>query len=285
MTTNLNSTTATTKTESTQEIAHKHENHILYWINRFGYLTAPQVAAIAYQGCTQAERLARRTLARLAKYGYVICNKGHIGAFNHFSISLNGAKRLFDLYEIKAVSGKNLIRKPSSHRDAANWAAIKMLDQGWKVYTEREIQTEVAPFKIMSDKVPDLLGYDEDGFTVWGEVEASRRGGRDMEKLVDWLVNNAFPPNTDHIVFLDPPQETLYLERVRFILASPLVKTFPERLRTALNKKLMRHDMNAYSFALNRIEFQFGIAIDALVRIGYDDGYIDGLLKQTPYAC
>lgn len=284
MTTNNNSKTATEKNESTQEIAHKNENEILYWLNRFGYMTAPQVAAIIYHHRTQSERLARRSLARLVTHGFVLCNKGCLGAFNHFSISSKGAKRLWDIYGIRAVSGKNIIRLPSAHRDAANWTAIKLMYQGWKVYTEREIQTGVAPFKKMSEKVPDLLGYNEDGMTMWGEVEASPRGGRDMEKLVNWLVNNAFPINANYIVSLDPPQETLYLERVRFILASPLVKTFPERLRRALDKKLITHGMNAAYFTTNRVEFQFGLELNALIRNGFDDWEIDAQLKLTPYA-
>jgi hypothetical protein len=67
-------------------------------------------------------------------------------------------------------------------------------------------------------------------------------------------------------------------------LASPLVKTFPERLRTALDKKLITHGMNAGYFTTNRVEFQFGLGLDALIRNGLDDWEIDTQLKLTPYA-
>jgi hypothetical protein len=284
MTTKIDSIATAEKNKSTQEIAHVNENNILYWLNRFGYMTAPQVAAVIYRHRTQSERLARRSLARLVEHGYVICNKGYVGAFNHFAISRKGAKRLWDIYDIQAVSGKNLIRIPSAHRDAANWAAIRLMYEGWKVYTDREIQTGKAPFKKMSEKIPDVIGYDEDGMTLWGEVEASPKGGRDVTKLADWLITHAFMPSGEFYVALNPPQETLFLHRVRFILVSPLIRTFPKKLRTALDKRLLSLGMDAGYFTTNRVEFQFGLELDALLRNGYDDWRIDGLLEQTPFS-
>ncbi len=43
---------------------------MLYWLHRFGYLTAPQVAALVYPKYRQGEHLARRVLLRLERRGF-----------------------------------------------------------------------------------------------------------------------------------------------------------------------------------------------------------------------
>jgi hypothetical protein len=269
MMTNTNDTeTASTRNESTQAIAHRNEDEILRWLHRFGYLTAPQVGALFYHGRSQSERLARRTLARLVKQGFLLIRKALIGAYHHYALSLSGARRVYDVYTVQAKSGKNLIRYPSAHRDAANWVAIKLHLTGWIIYTEREIQTCTAPFKVLDKKIPDSIGI-EDWHVLWVEVEVGRKKACDVTGVAEWLVHHAFRPDESQKVSLNPPKDTLYLERVRFVIASPAAHTFPSRLRTALQKLLRNTDSNPYHFAMNQIEFQYGLGLDAIVQNGY----------------
>lgn len=242
---------------NTREQARDTESLILYWLHRFGYLTATQVAALVYTRHNQSEALARRTLLRLERRGLMLRHKGQIGEHGVYALSLAGARLVFDVYGVRAESGKDVLRLPSRHRSFANDAAIRFLRQGWpQIFTEREIQTLQAPFKLLGKKVPDLLAVDDRGLATWVEVEASRRGGRDLQTLASWLVHTAFPIRVDSLVPLDSPHDTLFLERVRFVLAVPHARTLPVRLYHALDNLLGRLDYDVHDYAANTLEFE-----------------------------
>ena len=253
---------------NTRERARDTESLILYWLHRFGYLRATQVAALVYTQHHQSEAMARRTLLRLERRGLVLRHKGQIGEHGIYALSLAGARAVFDVHGVRAESGKDVMRLPSRHRILANDAAIRLVLAGAEqVWTEREIQTHSAPFHHLGKKVPDVLWADAEGYAVWAEIEASRRGGRDMQALARWLAFTAFPLGLDHMVVLNPPQDNLVLERVRFVLAVPQAHSFPERLYRALQALLEPAGYDVRDFADNTLEFEMpGRAL----QVGFD---------------
>lgn len=252
------------------EKARRAEATICYWLHRFGYLTAVQVAALAYPKHSQGLVMARRTLRRLAQRGEVLVRKGaSVLDEHHYALSLAGARRVWQDWGAEARSGKDVLRAPSLHRDAANWSAIRLLRERYaSVWTEREVQTGMAPFKQLGNKVPDVLGV-YDGEVTWVEVEASRRGGRDMQSLALWLAGTAFPPSLGYDrVALDPPQDTLYLSEVRFVLVHRQAATLPSRLAQALQQHGGIPDPAGW--ARDRLKFQWGIRLDAPVTDAFE---------------
>ncbi len=241
---------------NTREQARDTENRILFWLHRFGYLTAAQVAVLVYIQHSQSEAMARRTLLRLEQRGLVLRHKGRIGEHGVYALSLAGARQVFNVHELPATSGKDIVRFPSTHRNHANDTAIRLWQRGWSVYTEREVLTGQAPFQKLGQKVPDTLGVDDEGRVLWVEVEACRRGGRDLKNLATWLVRVAFPVGLDTLTPLDPPRERHYLERVRFVLAVPAARTLAKRLTSALAPLLEPLGQTVQDFAANRLEFE-----------------------------
>lgn len=253
------------------QLAREAEHEVLKLLHKFGYLTAAQVAALVYPQHAQKLVMARRTLLRLHRRNLVLIHKGElIYSEQHYALSLPGARVVYQLTGIAAESGKDVIRAPSAHRDAANWAAIRLMREsttGTRVWTEREIQTGRCPVHVLANKVPDALAADEEGYCIWVEVEASRRGGRDMQKLVRWLVHDAFPPVIDaQLISLNPPQDTLYLSAVRLVIADASAETFPQRLIHALREHGGIAD--PVRWARDRLEIQTSTALDAPLLLG-----------------
>lgn len=251
--------------------AREAEHKVLKLLHKFGYLTAAQVAVLVYPQHAQKLIMARRTLRRLHERGLVLINKGEqIYSEQHYALSLPGARAVYQLTGIAADSGKDVIRAPSAHRDASNWAAIRLLHEGMghiRVWTEREIQIGRCPGHALANKVPDALAADEEGYCIWVEVEDSRRGGRDMQKLVRWLVHTAFPPVTDtRLISLNPPQDTLYLSAVRFVIAEETASSLPQRLIRALREHGRIAD--PVRWARDRMEIQTSTALDAPLVLG-----------------
>lgn len=248
-----------TNPRNTRDQARATENLILYWLSRFGYLTARQVARLVYPQHNQGEAMARRTLFRIERRGLVLRHRGQLGEHGYYGVTLPGARQVYDLFGLPAQSAKDVIRLPSKHRTFANDIAIHFLQTGWdKVWTEREIQTKQAPFRTLGKKIPDAAASDADGYVTWVEVEASRRGGRDLRKLAYWLAYTAFPPITERQLTALDIAGYYYLDKVRFVLAVPQAQTLASRLEHTLADYVVRQDRSPdpKEFASNRLEFQ-----------------------------
>lgn len=246
------------------------ESTILWLLSRFGYLTAAQVAELVYPANAQKLVMARRTLLRLNKNNLVLIRKGeNVYSDQHYALAEAGARAVYQLRGVVANSGKDALREPSAHRDAANWSAMHLHFEGYSaIWTEREIQPRRAPFKRLGQKIPDFLGVDPEGYCTWGEVEASRRGGRDMQSLGRWLVHTAFPPMTDtRLVPLDPPRYTLFLSEVRFVIAAASAETFPQRLARSLRDHGGIEDPSTW--AEGRLQFQISTDLNSKIVNGF----------------
>lgn len=240
---------------NTITLARQNEAATLCWLFRFGYLTPAQIGQLLWPTATSAGsqlRMAQRIVARLAASEKVLIKPGAPGSPSHVGLAAKGAFQVRQTLGLDSVeTAKDLLRTISSHRDAANSCAIELIQRGWpQVWTEREILSGIAPFREFGRKVPDCAAFDPEFGVLWIEVENSRRGGRDMQKLASWLANWAFPAGIPHAAFIDSPRDQHWIGRIRFVMCAPAATTFPERLRQAMNV----HGWSP-SDSLNRIEF------------------------------
>ena len=210
------------------------------WLQRFGYLRPSDVARLLYTGRSSALRMAQRLLATMYSAGLLLRRQDTPVEEAHYALSDAGARHLFDVAEIQAKSGKDLLRNVSGHRDAANEVCITALLEGRHVVTDREIQTHYnGGFKC---KVPDALiidswngpGGEGQRDYHWVEVEHSRRHPRDLGTFAHWIVEVAFPERCMRdgvgIGFQDG-----YLQCVIVVIASQYAATIESRLRDAVS--------------------------------------------------
>lgn len=186
----------------------------LEWTKRFGYLRNCDYAELLYAGLPSAKRLAQRLTAKMVTDGSLIEHAAR-GVQSHYA--LRGAGDIF-----KQITG---------HRDAANEIAIKAVQQGRRVITEREIRQQQLEYY---GKIPDTLFIDAwmDGSDLrrdysWVEVENCERSGRDLITFGDWIMRKAFPRRDWHVI-----QEIFdgYLDRILVVISSKKAADIHNRL-------------------------------------------------------
>ncbi len=235
-------THATAQQKPTRQIARENELQLLIHLYKFGYLTHQQIAVLMYSEYSQGIRLAQRLVKRMVDNKLLIRHSGGFSERDYIGLSASGARKLSSELGIATTgatllestknqsrpetmsplpaSSKDIMRCPTKHRVASSWAAILLMREGFaEVWSEREIQTNRAPFKSLGLKIPDALAATNEGEVDWVEVEASKRGGRDLINLTKWLINTAFPQN-EVMPFLNPPMDTYWLFRVRFLITN-----------------------------------------------------------------
>lgn len=181
-------------------IAQQNELDILGYINRFGWLRSRDLAALIWRDSKStgsAIAMAQRTLKRLKDSGQVLCRIAPDGA-TVYALAESGARRLGEDRGIVARSGKDLLRELGNylHRCHANTFAIYRINAGQRVWTEREVQSNQAPIKVVNHKVPDCLVDITDplqdfGTTVlaWIEVERGYKKNADFNKMLTFIFN------------------------------------------------------------------------------------------------
>ena len=136
--------------------------------------------------------MAQRTLKRLKETGQILHRIAPDGAMV-YALSSTGARCLGDALGIDARSGKDLIRELGNytHRCHANTFAIHRIVASQKVWTEREIQANQAPIKVVNHKVPDGLvditgSLHATDITVlaWVEIESGFKKRADFDKML-----------------------------------------------------------------------------------------------------
>lgn len=173
------------------EIARRTEHEILQWLLRFGWLTTKQIAALLHDAERHksfdiALRWTQTTLKRMHGKHWIASVKEPFREARH-AIAAKGCREI----GVSIAYAKDALRYDSAHREACNWMAIRFeltcrVNPGWEMWTEQEIQRNLAPFKAYAEKMPDVLLLTNKGF-VWVEVETCRRSQKDVEKLLNWL--------------------------------------------------------------------------------------------------
>lgn len=165
---------------------------ILFYINKFGWLTLEMISELVFLNRNQSLSLSRRKIKKLLEDNLIIIKKSE--GISFYLLSAKGAK-ILKKEEPDAKSGQNIKILNIHHRACSNWLLIDKINQGFKVYTEHEIQSNLAPIYDFEGKIPDGLYETEEGL-VWVEVENSWKNNERKYKLVDF-VKFALETNTN----------------------------------------------------------------------------------------
>lgn len=158
---------------------------ILEFLARFGWLTAPMLAALVWPTSAQGPAMSRRTLAGMLNAKLVL-KRALPEGLDCFTLSAAGARMLTQQTGIKACSGASLLLGNVLHRACSNWYLIARINLGLTVWTEHEIQSGHAPLRSVSGKVPDALVMTDFGL-LWVEVENAWKNRSEREKVVRCL--------------------------------------------------------------------------------------------------
>jgi hypothetical protein len=180
--------------------AQQNELDTLSYINRFGWLRSRDLAALIWHDSKTTDSaiaMAQRTLKRIKNAGQILHRIAPDGA-TVYALSEAGVRHLGDERGIVARSGKDLIRELGNyeHRCHANTFAIHRINAGQQVWTEREIQANQAPIKVVNHKIPDGLVNITDpqqdintSVLAWVEVERGYKKNADFNKMLNFIFN------------------------------------------------------------------------------------------------
>lgn len=177
---------------------------ILTNLHRFGWLTSRMLSALVWPTASQAPAMARRAVRSLVDDRLILRRPLPSGG-DCYTLSASGARHLTEQTGIAANSGASLALGNPVHRACANWFVIHQMQQGMKVWTEHEIQTDRAPVVNVNGKVPDALLEADDGI-VWVEVENAWKNRVERARIVS-LACRYLP--TDSAMFELVPSRSL----------------------------------------------------------------------------
>lgn len=193
---------------------------VLKFLARFGWLTAPMLAALVWPTSAQGQAMARRTLAGMLDAKLVL-KRSLTEGLDCFTLSAAGARMLTEQTGIKACSGASLLLGNAVHRACGTWYLIEKINLGLTVWTEHEIQCGHAPLHSVGGKVADGLVATEFGL-LWIEVENAWKNRRERSKVVRFSTQHLPQDSLQDMQEIAPGQ---YLFRV------VIVGTTPESLR------------------------------------------------------
>lgn len=222
---------------------------LLELTNRFGSLLTTQIARKLYPviKLDSAQRQTQRLVKALVEQGMILAKRTTKFEAQEIALAEKGARTL-RAHGIPAKSGKDLTA--GRHRKAINEALINAMLKGYHVFTEHEILTDKAPCKEYNGKIADGLLYkrEEDGSisATWLEVEATRRGGRDLNSLCDWLIGTLPNARNQSTHTIKAGDEYLRLTQVVFVLAVKQAEGLEKRIRTKLGKMTDSEELEDY---------------------------------------
>jgi len=204
----------------TQKKSIENQLRLLYWISRFGWLTAPQLGRLCWQNIKDPTQMARKTLRLLKTKGHVLARQIAHNVIGYV-ITTSGAEMARFAGNEDARPGTDLLRERNNqaanqevrrksrrstwyHRWISNEYLIQQLIKGYTVVTEYEIQSKLSPLadtyrhyghrveKGWLGKVPDglILHQERDGTCewIWLEAEVTRKKVDDNRALADFIV-------------------------------------------------------------------------------------------------
>ncbi len=234
---------------------------MLYWLYRFGGLSTPQLIELVFQPISPswaaAQSKASRHLTCMESESLLRTQAVTRSHLRYHALTAHGLKHLLEHYSMQRSRSNIRIKDVAvqrTHRDASNWAVIRMQAEGMQVWTEREIRAHrrEVPVHILEMKIPDALAKlprRKEFGCIWVEVENSMRATSQLANRVKWLTRTAFPGRHDHPTSL---RGDYTLARVHFVLSAAQTLSFPAKLREALLNKL-HSDVDTW--AESRIEF------------------------------
>lgn len=223
----------TPKNTSKAEQGRQAESRAIVMLARFGALNRYQIGRLCYRSAASKDSLGHKLAQRMLAKKLVLQRKQK-GAPTLYALSAKGAARHLQEQGEGACFGSYLLRFDSRHRRAANDTTIELMEAYGEdfAFTEREILTGRAPLKTLDGKMPDALAVLDDGGVIWVEIEACRRGGRDLNALADWVAYKAFGAAAE----VELPANC-YMLRVLIRVADPVAATIGGRLERALTRR------------------------------------------------
>lgn len=171
-----------------------NELAVLRALHRFGWLTTRMTAYAVWPASSQAQAMARRTLARLRKAAEVIERELPDSGGSCHVLTPAGARRLRRASGELAESGVALRLGNPVHRACSNWFLLRKQIEGFGIWTEHEIQTGRAGHYAYEGKVADGY-YFADGCLVWVEVENTWKNREERARIVRLVEDNLDPPD------------------------------------------------------------------------------------------
>lgn len=195
----------------TKEIGKQQEVRVLYWIARFGYLSALQVARLVYRSQAGAKTLVHRKLTSLTRLKWL--KRQFVEGSYYYYLTSAGAHVLRDLHGLN-VKGFEPNFGYFTHRQCANNYVIHHLlasDFRKSAITEFEIQTGRSPVVTIHGKVADAILIEE-GMAEWIEVENAYKNVEERNKCAEFCA--VMLSNPEHC---EPLTDDILLEEISFV--------------------------------------------------------------------
>lgn len=189
-------------------LAQQRENQlaVLDWTHKFGWLTVPDYVALIWPTAKRGSEMAVRTCQALIDQRMLIAAPSAAAQQARqtdstdlrqcaFVLDRKGASELRRALNPKNLtSGLRLLCAPShhKHRSLSNRYVIHSLHEGFKAFTEREVQVGWIIKCFVNGKVPDALVYKPSidglaGYVKWVEVEQSWKKSSNYETLLKFV--------------------------------------------------------------------------------------------------
>lgn len=161
---------------------YENELSILIEIHRFEWLTNNMLAGLIWPDCKYGIRIAQRLTKALvdAKYLDVLPTETRKNAY---VLAPRGAHILG---EKARKYDENRTLKNQFHRLICNYICIECASEYEYFFTEYEIITNRAPYKVIDYRVPDLLSLEHDPngeFITWYEIENSFKSHKKLQGI------------------------------------------------------------------------------------------------------
>lgn len=195
----------------TKDIGKSQETRVLYWIARFGYLSASQVARLVYRSQAGAKTLVHRKLLALTRMKFL--KRQLVEGAYHYYLTTAGAHFISELHGFKA---KGFVPNFGyfTHRQCANnYLIYRLIESDFKrsAITEYEIQTGRSPIVTVRGKVADSIMVDS-GMAEWIEVENAYKNVSERNKCAEFCAEMLGDPEN-----YEPLTDDIRLETVSFV--------------------------------------------------------------------
>ncbi len=170
------------------EIGMEHRRAALAWVNRFGGLTARQLARLVWRDLPSGMRMAQRVLQDLKRRGFIL-HRGLPNGGAVYVLNESGARFLRASGEknVSARGHRDLKFEKPFHRMIANEFAIDQHFKNQRIWPEFEVQRRYAPvpdiFVENRPKIPDLVTEAHD-YYHWIEVENAFKSQKRLRAMV-----------------------------------------------------------------------------------------------------
>ena len=197
-----------------RRIGKENQQKLLFWLVRFGWLTARQIAKLVWPRSSQSLQNAQKKIAQLLKLERLIKRDLPSGSTGYV-LSAQGANQIRSICPT-VKSGKDLRVKNDYHRAISNSYLIdRYFLDAEAIYTEHEIQRGLAPCREVGGKIADGI-YDTELGAVWVETENTWKSSKRTNEIVKFCQKYLKRGPLKQLIS-DAGKPELYLFRVEIV--------------------------------------------------------------------